>query len=101
MTEVLLDPARGALMETLLLLAPILGIGLVVGLIVSIGQAVTSVQEQSLSFLPKLVAMIVVAVLLLGRIDARSRLPSVAPPTHLLGSKIIIIQNFVSIGISS
>ena len=33
MTGVLLDPARGALMETLLLLAPILGIGLVVGLI--------------------------------------------------------------------
>ena len=66
MTGVLLDPSRGALMETLLLLAPILGIGLVVGLIVSIGQAVTSVQEQSLSFLPKLVAMIVVAVLLLG-----------------------------------
>ena len=71
MTVVLLDPARGALMETLLLLAPILGIGLVVGLIVSIGQAVTSVQEQSLSFLPKLVAMIVVAVLLLGWMVAR------------------------------
>ena len=50
---------------------PILGIGLVVGLIVSIGQAVTSVQEQSLSFLPKLVAMIVVAVLLLGWMVAR------------------------------
>ena len=48
-----------------------LGIGLVVGLIVSIGQAVTSVQEQSLSFLPKLVAMIVVAVLLLGWMVAR------------------------------
>ena len=58
MTGVLLDPARGALLETLFLLAPILGIGLIVGLIVSIGQAVTSVQEQSLSFLPKLVAMI-------------------------------------------
>ena len=71
MTGVLLDPARGALMETLLLLAPILGIGLGVGLIVSIGQAVTSVQEQSLSFLPKLVAMIVVAVLLLGWMVAR------------------------------
>ena len=71
MTGMLLDPARGALMETLLLLAPILGIGLVVGVIVSIGQAVTSVQEQSLSFLPKLVAMIVVAVLLLGWMVAR------------------------------
>ena len=57
---------REALMLTLLVSAPILGAGLVVGLVISLLQAVTQVQEQTLAFVPKIVAMVLVAILLLG-----------------------------------
>ena len=43
---------------------PMLVIGLVIGLVVSIFQAVTSIQEQSLSFIPKIVGLGVIVVLL-------------------------------------
>ncbi|MCA9286288.1 MAG: flagellar biosynthesis protein FliQ [Phycisphaerales bacterium] len=66
-----LDLVRDALVETLILAAPILGAGLLVGLLVSIGQAVTQIQEQTLSFVPKIAAMIVVAVILMGWIAER------------------------------
>ena len=48
-----------------MLCAPLLGIGLLVGLIVSIFQATTQIQEQSLQFIPKLVA-IFVAMIVVG-----------------------------------
>ncbi|MAJ48014.1 MAG: flagellar biosynthetic protein FliQ [Planctomycetes bacterium TMED75] len=57
---------REALMLTLLISAPVLGIGLLVGLVISLMQAVTQVQEQTLAFVPKIVAMVLVAVLLIG-----------------------------------
>jgi flagellar biosynthetic protein FliQ len=44
---------------------PILAVGLVIGLVVSIFQAVTQIQEQSLSFIPKIVALAVL-ILILG-----------------------------------
>ncbi|MEQ9401882.1 MAG: flagellar biosynthesis protein FliQ [Longimicrobiales bacterium] len=52
-----LDLAQAALMEALLLAGPLLGVALVVGLAVSLVQAVTSIQEQTLSFVPKLFAV--------------------------------------------
>lgn len=66
-----LDVVRQALLEALTLAAPILGAGLVVGLMVSLFQAVTQVQEQTLSFVPKIAVMIIVAVVLLGWIAVR------------------------------
>ncbi|MEW5916793.1 MAG: flagellar biosynthesis protein FliQ [Gemmatimonadota bacterium] len=51
------DLARNALMVTVLIAAPLLIVALLVGLLVSIVQTVTQVQEQTLSFLPKLVAV--------------------------------------------
>ena len=42
---------------------PILLVGLVIGLLVSIFQAVTQIQEQTLTFIPKVVAMAVVIVI--------------------------------------
>ena len=57
---------REALMLSLVLSAPVLGAGLLVGLVISLLQAVTQVQEQTLAFVPKIIAMIVVAILLLG-----------------------------------
>ena len=53
-------------MQALILATPILGAGLVVGLLVSLFQAVTQIQEQTLTFVPKIVVMIMVAVLLLS-----------------------------------
>ena len=47
-------------MTTLLVCAPVLVAGLIVGLLVGLLQAATQVQEQTLSFVPKLVAMLVV-----------------------------------------
>jgi flagellar biosynthetic protein FliQ len=43
---------------------PMMLVGLVVGLVVSIFQAVTSIQEQSLSFIPKIVALAAILVIL-------------------------------------
>ena len=57
--------ARQAIELTLLISLPMLGIGLVVGLIVSIFQAVTQIQEMTLTFIPKIVAVLV-GLLLFG-----------------------------------
>ena len=52
-----LDIARDALYTIIICAAPMLLISLVVGLIVSIFQTVTSIQEQTLTFVPKIVAV--------------------------------------------
>lgn len=54
------DLARQAIMTTLVICAPVLVVGLVVGLLIGLLQAATQVQEQTLSFVPKLIAMLVV-----------------------------------------
>ena len=66
-----IDIARLALMEALLIALPILGAGLIVGLLVSLLQAVTQIQEQTLTFVPKIVVMMIVAIVLLGWIAVR------------------------------
>ncbi|HRP61758.1 MAG TPA: flagellar biosynthetic protein FliQ [Phycisphaerales bacterium] len=65
------DAVRIALMEALILSVPILGAGLLVGLIISLFQAVTQIQEQTLTFVPKIVVMILVSVVLLSWITIR------------------------------
>lgn len=52
-----IDLARNAVMLALLVGGPLMLVALVVGLLVSVFQAVTSIQEQTLSFVPKLVAV--------------------------------------------
>ncbi|HEB32227.1 MAG TPA: flagellar biosynthesis protein FliQ [Spirochaetes bacterium] len=47
-----------AVLQVLLMAAPMLGMGLIVGLTVSIFQATTSIQEQTLTFVPKLVVVL-------------------------------------------
>ncbi|MBN2233015.1 MAG: flagellar biosynthesis protein FliQ [Deltaproteobacteria bacterium] len=49
--------ARQALETTLMVSAPMLIFGLVVGLLISIFQAVTSIQEMTLTFIPKILAV--------------------------------------------
>ncbi|MFM1650828.1 flagellar biosynthesis protein FliQ [Brevibacillus sp. B_LB10_24] len=56
-TELILQIAQGAVSTILMVTAPALGIGLVVGLLVSIFQATTQIQEQTLAFIPKIVAV--------------------------------------------
>ncbi len=62
---------RLALMEALIIALPILGAGLTIGLIISIFQAVTQIQEQTLTFVPKIVVMMLVAIVLLSWISIR------------------------------
>ncbi|MBP7585463.1 MAG: flagellar biosynthesis protein FliQ [Spirochaetes bacterium] len=54
---------REALMVTIVVSAPILGVGMIVGLLVSIFQTTTSIQEQTLTFVPKIIAIFVAIVL--------------------------------------
>lgn len=55
---------RDGIFQILMLVAPVLGTALVVGLIVAIFQATTSIQEQTLTFVPKLFAILAVLALL-------------------------------------
>lgn len=57
---------RGAIGQVMQMILPVLGLALIVGLIVAILQAVTSIQEQTLTFLPKLIVILVVVALLGG-----------------------------------
>ena len=52
------DITRHALMISMLICSPVLIVGMVVGLLIGLLQAVTQVQEQTVAFVPKLVAMI-------------------------------------------
>ena len=56
----IVDLSRNAIMTALLLAAPMLVVALGLGLVVSVLQAVTQIQEQTLAFVPKLVGVAVV-----------------------------------------
>ncbi len=51
--------AQQALILTLLLCAPLLLVGMLVGLLIGLAQTLTQVQDQTISFVPKAVAMVV------------------------------------------
>jgi flagellar biosynthetic protein FliQ len=55
--ETAIDLLRNAMLTALLIVAPILVIGMVIGLCISLAQTITQIQEQTLSFVPRLVAM--------------------------------------------
>lgn len=57
---------RDGVMQILMLASPVLGAALIVGLIVAILQAVTSIQEQTLTFVPKIFAILAMLALLGG-----------------------------------
>ena len=59
------DVLREAFLLMLLVSAPVLVVGLVVGLVVSVLQAVTSIHEQTLSFVPKAMAVVSLIVVTL------------------------------------
>ena len=66
MTDVqVIEIVRNAFYYTIIVVGPILLVSLIVGLVISIFQAATSISEQTLTFVPKLVAVFIVIVLLL------------------------------------
>ena len=66
-----IDLGRQALVMMMLLSAPVLVAGLVVGLLIGLVQALTQIQEQSVAFVPKLVAMVVTLSLALPWLVSR------------------------------
>lgn len=64
-SDMAIQIGRDALYMVMLISAPMLGLGLLVGVLVSIFQATTQIQEQTLVFIPKIVA-IFIAILIFG-----------------------------------
>lgn len=64
---------RSSVSEIIRLILPVLGLALIVGLIIGILQAVTSIQEQTLTFLPKLIVILITIALLAGTMFASMR----------------------------
>ena len=63
--DLVVQLGQEALFIVMIVSAPMLGLGLVVGLMVSVFQATTSIQEQTLAFIPKIIAVFV-AILIFG-----------------------------------
>ncbi|RMH63821.1 MAG: flagellar biosynthetic protein FliQ [Calditrichaeota bacterium] len=64
-TDFVLFIAREAIVTVILILLPILGTGLVLGLLVGIFQATTQINEMTLTFVPKIIAVFTVTFLLM------------------------------------
>ncbi len=62
-TEVVIDIAREALWLVIKCGGPLLLVSLIVGLIISIFQTVTSIQEQTLTFVPKVLSIFITLIL--------------------------------------
>ena len=63
--EQAIDILRTLINTTLMIVAPILGAAVVVGVMVSLFQSVTSIQEQTLTFVPKALAIVALLILLM------------------------------------
>ncbi|MEW9667648.1 flagellar biosynthesis protein FliQ [Ammoniphilus sp. 3BR4] len=61
--EGVINLAKNSVYMILLVTAPVVGIGLLVGLLVAIFQATTQIQEQTLAFVPKIVAILVALII--------------------------------------
>jgi len=60
-----IDLGREAILLTLMIGAPVLLVGMIVGLLIGLLQALTQVQDQTIAFVPKILAMLVVLSLCL------------------------------------
>lgn len=57
--EFVIEFAKQAIILTILVSLPMLGLGLIAGLIISVFQAVTQIQEMTLTFVPKILAVFI------------------------------------------
>lgn len=64
-TQFIVELARNSIMTTLLVSSPMLILALIVGLAISILQAITQIQEMTLTFIPKIIAVAVALVVFL------------------------------------
>ncbi len=63
--ELVIELLKEVFYTTFIILLPVLGVSLVVGIIVSIFQAATSIQEATLTFVPKILVTAITIILLL------------------------------------
>ncbi len=63
--ELVIGILKDAFFTTLLVLLPVLGVSLIVGIIISIFQAATSIQEMTLTFVPKIIITAVSIIIML------------------------------------
>ena len=64
--EFVISFAQSAIQTTILVAMPMLGLGLAVGLMVSIFQAVTQIQEMTLTFVPKILVVLMALLFFAG-----------------------------------
>lgn len=55
-----IDLGRDAILTSLMISAPILAVGILVGLLIGLAQALTQIQDQTVAFVPKIVAMVAI-----------------------------------------
>lgn len=60
-----IDVAKDAIYVMLIISAPVMLVGLVVGLVISLFQALTQIQEATLTFVPKIIAIFLTLILFL------------------------------------
>ena len=62
--ETVLEVSKGAIMTLLIITSPIMMVALVIGLLVSLFQALTSIQEMTLTFVPKILVVFITIIML-------------------------------------
>lgn len=89
MNEVeVIEICRQAILVMLKVVGPVMLVGLIVGVVVSLIQAVTQIQEQALTFIPKMLAIFAVTIWLLPFMMA-----TLGGFTHNLTDRIVQIGN--------
>lgn len=83
-TDFVVSLAQEALLTTILVSLPVLGVSVIVGLVISILQTVTGLQEPTLTFVPKIIAMLITigifaSWMLLTMMDYTIRLIDIMP----------------------
>jgi flagellar biosynthetic protein FliQ len=62
--ETVLEVSKGAIMTLLIITSPVMMVALVIGLLVSLFQALTSIQEMTLTFVPKILVVFITIIML-------------------------------------
>lgn len=63
-SQTVLEVSKGAIMTLLIITSPIMLVALAIGLIIALFQALTSIQEMTLTFVPKIILVFVTIILL-------------------------------------
>ena len=79
-----LDVARDAVMTLVIVAMPLMLVGLVVGVIISLVQALTQIQEATLVFVPKIIAVFVALLLALPFMADKLHAEFVRLTTHII-----------------